>query len=129
MPRTLRGDPNKLELKRQLRVAMTTAERMLWSKLRAKQFLGLKFRRQHGIGPFVVDFFCPEKRLVVEVDGDVHDEINQIAHDRAREEYLRCLSLDVVRYQNNAVLNHLNSVLTHLANLVCDSETIVEKIR
>lgn len=129
MSRTLRGDQNKLEVKRQLRAEMTRAEWLLWSKLRAKQFLGLKFRRQHGIGPFVVDFFCPEKKLIIEVDGSVHDEINQIAHDQAREEYLRGLSLDVVRYQNSDILNDIDVVLTHLGGLLCDSETTSGKIR
>jgi len=118
MPRTLRGDPNKRELKRQLRAEMTPAERILWSELRAKQFLGLKFRRQHGIGPFVVDFFCPENRLVIEVDGDVHDESEQKIHDGERTKYLVELGLSVVRYRNEDILLNFDRVLLDLERLI-----------
>ena len=92
MTRALRGDRNKLEVKRRLRLEMTPAERVLWEKLRARQFLGLKFRRQHGIGRFVADFFCPSRKLVIEVDGEIHDDPNQAFHNIERTKYFEELS-------------------------------------
>lgn len=114
MTRTLRGDPDKLEIKRRLRVEMTPAERTLWSKLCRRQFLGLKFRKQHGIGPFVVDFFCPEKQLVIEVDGEVHDDEEQKLYDHARAAYLCELGLKIIRYRNAEILQNPDGVLRSL---------------
>ncbi len=88
MPNVKRGHPENLNLKRHLRSEMTNAETRLWSKLRAKQFQGLKFRRQHGIGPYIVDFYCPERSLVIEVDGDSHAAECQVIRDKRREAYL-----------------------------------------
>ena len=97
---------------------MTGAEARLWSKLRMKQFQELKFRRQHGIGPYIVDFYCPELSLVIEVDGDSHADANQIRKDRQRENYLRSLGLQVIRYQNNDVMKNLDGVLEDLSKRV-----------
>jgi very-short-patch-repair endonuclease len=74
MPRIKQGNPQNLSRKHSLRSEMTSAERRLWSRLRAKQFFGLKFRRQHGVGPYIVDFYCSERLTVIAVDGDVHGE-------------------------------------------------------
>ncbi len=93
---------------------MTSAEIRLWSRLRAKQLQGLKFRRQHGIGPYIVDFYCPEKSLVIEVDGDTHADENQVMKDRQRETYLQSLGLRVIRYMNDDVLNNIEGVLEDL---------------
>ena len=92
MARVKRGHAEHLDAKRQLRSGMTGAERRLWLRLRAKQFLALKFRRQHGIGPYIVDFYCPEKSLVIEVDGDTHAFENQVMKDRQRERPIFSLS-------------------------------------
>ena len=83
MPRIQQGNPQNLSRKRSLRSEMTRAERRLWSRLRAKQFFGLKFRRQHGVGPYIVDFYCSERLTVIEVDGDVHGEELQKRKRRA----------------------------------------------
>ena len=72
MPRATRGQGGHLDLKRRLRSNMTGPETRQWSRLRARQLQGLKFRRQHGIGPYIADFYCPEQFLVIEVDGDSH---------------------------------------------------------
>ena len=118
MARVLRGHPECLDLKRKLRSEMTGAEARLWSRLRMKQFQELKFRRQHGIGPYIVDFYCPERALVVEVDGDSHADANQIKKDRQRESYLRSLGLQVVRYQNDDIIKNLDGVLEDLSKRV-----------
>ena len=85
MPYAKRGTPDHLPLKRRLRSRMTPAEARLWSALRLRQVYGLKFRRQHGIGPYIVDCYCPERALVIEVDGDTHGEADQHGKDRARD--------------------------------------------
>ncbi len=111
---TKKGNPKLLPLKRRLRSNQTQAEQSLWLKLQRKQIQGLKFRRQHGIGPYIVDFFCPKKRLVLEVDGDTHATKAQHTKDHTREEYLKSLGLQVVRYTNNEVLSNLGGVLEDL---------------
>ena len=90
----------------------TPAEARLWSVLRCRQ-LGWKFRRQHVIVGYIVDFYCAELRLVVEVDGSVHNELR--ADDDAREADLRHAGAEVVRFCNRAVLDHLDEVLSVLA--------------
>ena len=114
MPRIQQGDPKNRKKRRLLRSQMTPAETRLWLRLRAKEFLGLKFRRQHGIGPYIVDFYCPERSIVIEVDGDVHASEGQRLKDRAREEALRNLGLQIFRYTNDEVLTNLEGVLENL---------------
>ncbi|HEX5036311.1 MAG TPA: endonuclease domain-containing protein [bacterium] len=116
MTHALRGDRNKLEVKRRLRANMTPAERALWDKLRAKQFMGLKFRRQHGIGRFVADFFCASQKLVIEVDGEIHEDPRQAFHDAERTKYFMELGLNVIRYSNEAILKDLEATLFQLAS-------------
>jgi very-short-patch-repair endonuclease len=111
MNRIKQGAKRNLGLKRRLRSEMTPAEKKLWLLLRGKQFEGLKFRRQHGIGPYIVDFYCPEKRLVIEVDGDVHAHEKQITIDKKREDYLKELGLLVIRYTNYVILTNLRGVM------------------
>ena len=102
---------------------MTPAEQLLWNKLRSKQCDSLKFRRQHAIGPFIVDFYCPEQLLVVEIDGDVHAEETKITKDRQRERYLRSLDLQVIRYTNHEVMSNLDGVLEHLLGVLSSDST------
>ena len=121
--RTQQGFQKALSLKRRLRTSMTPAEQFLWIKLRSKQCHAFKFRRQHAIGPFIVDFFCPEQLLVVEIDGDVHAEKTQRTKDLQREKYLRSLGLQVIRYTNHEVLNNLDGVLEHLLAVLSSDST------
>ncbi len=113
-PRIRQGQPNRLSLKRHFRANLTPAESRLWTKLRTKQFQDLKFCRQHGIGPYIVDFFCPQKSLVIEVDGDVHAEKSVQKKDKERERYFQSLGLRVIRYNNDDLLNNLDGVLEDL---------------
>ena len=114
MPRTKKGHKNKLHVKRQLRKGMTPAENILWTRLRAKNIRGLKFRRQHGIGPYITDFYCPEKKLVIEVDGDVHAFDEQKKKDSGREDYFESLGLEIIRYTNNDIMHNIEGVLEDL---------------
>jgi len=94
---------------RDLRREQTPMERRLWWHLQRKQLGGLRFRQQHSIGRFIVDFYCPAHRLVVEIDGDSHDE--QREYDEGRTAWLEAQGYEVIRVTNNEVRDHLDSVL------------------
>jgi very-short-patch-repair endonuclease len=93
----------RFALARRFRRASTPAERYVWSLLRNRGVLGLKFRRQYVLHGFVVEFFCAARRLVVELEGDVHDSRAQRAYDAARAAYLRAAGYRVVRIRNRDV--------------------------
>ena len=120
---TKKGNPKLLPLKRRLRSNQTRAEQLLWAKLRSNQIHGLKFRLQHGIESYIVDFFCPERNLAIEVDGDVHAGKQQQIKDAERERYLRSLGLGIVRYTNDEVLNNLDGVLEDFYSHVSEVST------
>ena len=113
-PRTQKGLHRRLSHKRCFRTNSTPAESRLWAKLRSKQIVGIKFRRQNGIDPYIVDFFCPERNLVIEVDGDVHPTRRAQEKDVEQEHYLQSLGLRVIRYTNDDVLNNFEGVLLDL---------------
>ena len=98
-----------VDFARGLRKAQTDAEASLWWRLRDRRMAGVKFRRQHAIGPYVVDFACPERMLVVELDGGQH--VEQARYDADRTAWLRSRGYDVLRYWNDDVLADLDSVL------------------
>ena len=123
MPRVVGGIPQHLKQKRRLRSEVTKAELLLWSKLRGCQFHSLKFRRQHGIGSYIVDFYCPDRLLVIEIDGDIHAQGNRKKMDCQREAYLTTLGLKAIRYPNDDVLNNLDGVLQDLENKIFSDST------
>ena len=102
---------------RQLRSNPTEAEKRLWSKLRLKQVGGHRFRRQVPVGPYIVDFICLSRRLIIEVDGGQHGE--NVAQDRARTAWLERQNFHVLRFWNNEVLGNIEGVyeiiVAHLA--------------
>ena len=93
---------------RELRHESTVPERILWGLLRNQRLAGKKFRRQQTIGPFIVDFYCDEMKLVIEVDGESHTGRQE--EDRQRQAFLECNGLSVVRFTNDQVLNELEGV-------------------
>jgi len=123
MPRAIRGQAGYLDLKRRLRSDMTGPETRLWSRLRDRQLQGLKFRRQHGIGPYIVDFYCPEQSLVIEVDGNNHAGADQMLNDQLRDKYLQSLGLRVIRYFNDDIVKNLDGVLEDLSEKVSSGST------
>ncbi len=94
---------------RELRRRQTEAERRLWSRLRGRQVMGAKFRRQHPLGPYIVDFCCPEARLVIEIDGGQHAQ--QTRADAFRTRTIEELGYEVIRFWNNEVLAETDAVL------------------
>lgn len=110
----VRGSTPELDAAARLhRRNMTPAERALWKELRGHQLHGLGFRRQHPLGSFIVDFYCPQFKLVIELDGDVH--ANQAEYDAARTEHLAAYGYRVIRFRNEAVLSDLSTVLEQIA--------------
>jgi very-short-patch-repair endonuclease len=105
---------NLKELSRQLRENMTDAERLLWSKIRGKQIKGYQFYRQKPVGDYIVDFYCPRAKLVVEVDGGQHftNEVNE--YDKVRDEYLSSLGLMVLRFTNADVMTHIDGIVERI---------------
>ena len=102
-----------LERARRLRQNMTETERRLWSRLRGGQLNGLKFRRQHPIPPYIVDFYCEASQLVIELDGSQHNEVA----DRARTRFLEQQGLVVLRYWDHEVLRQIDAVLEAIVNM------------
>ena len=103
--------PEMLRIAGDLRKSMTPAEKVLWERLRNKQVSGLRFRRQHPIKDFVVDFFCYDAVLVIEVDGAVHDETSQKERDEQRTIILKKLGLKEIRFANYEVIHHTDQVI------------------
>ncbi|MBO0950311.1 endonuclease domain-containing protein [Fibrella forsythiae] len=103
------------ELRRELRQRQTPAEVLLWNELRNRQLNGAKFRRQHSIGGYVVDFYCAESALVVELDGSIHDFPDAQAYDREREAVICDLGLSMMRFRNDDVERRLPYVLEKIA--------------
>lgn len=103
---------------RELRQKQTNAEQIVWELLRDRQFLGLKFRRQHQIGEYIADFYCHEKMIVVEIDGAVHEKEEVQKKDKKRDSYFQSLGLKVVRFPNEIVLNNPEKFLNDLSALI-----------
>ena len=105
---------------RKLRSGMTDAERLLWSRLRGKQILGVQFYRQKPIGLYIVDFHAPAAKLVVEVDGSQHFEETGQVSDRRRDAYLGSLGQRVLRFDNVQVLKETEAVLETIFGVVAE---------
>ncbi len=96
---------------RQLRIASTRSEDILWQRLRRKQLLGLKFRRQQVFGASVVDFYCHEKRLVIEIDGGIHLGADAIGRDKVRQEIIELYGVQFLRFTDAEVESDIEAVI------------------
>ncbi|HEY6950798.1 MAG TPA: DUF559 domain-containing protein [Bacteroidota bacterium] len=99
---------------RTLRKNMTVAERLLWSKIRRKQLKGLQFYRQKTVGNYIVDFYCPAAKIIIEVDGSQHFEEQGKKKDHIRDEYLSRLGFEVLRFPNWEVMNNLDEIVEEI---------------
>ena len=118
-PQRVRGLTSKVEeYLPELRGNLTPQERVLWDALRGRQLDDVKFRRQHPLGAFIFDFYAPELRLVVELDGDIHDDPVRRARDRSRDAHLIANGYSVVRVTNMEVVLDLEAVLERLSVLI-----------
>lgn len=100
-----------------LRNNLTSTEKMLWFHIRSNQ-LGVKFRRQHGIGLYIADFYCPVLNFVIEIDGDSHYDENGIQHDKARTQYFSNNRIEVIRFTNHQVRENLMVVLDRIDSYI-----------
>lgn len=115
--------PTLLVLVRQLRREHTTAEGLFWALLRNRQVMGLKFRRQHPIAPYVLDFYCAEAHLGIELDGGQHNVIEVLERDQERTTYLEARGIKVIRFWNHEVLQETELVLQKLCNILTQTLT------
>jgi very-short-patch-repair endonuclease len=106
---------------KELRKSETKAEKLLWARLSKKQLLGLHFRRQHPINCFIADFYCPKIKLVIEVDGDMHELLENKEYDIERTELLNEFGVKVIRFTNNEIINSLVDVVNKIEQLATES--------
>ncbi|OFY83438.1 MAG: hypothetical protein A3F72_20560 [Bacteroidetes bacterium RIFCSPLOWO2_12_FULL_35_15] len=103
-----------LEIRRKLRQKSTPAEDCLWQQLRNGKTNDLKCKRQHSIGNYIVDFYCASKRLIIEVDGGIHNTLSQSEKDKLRDENLIDMGFKVMRFKNEEVLFSIDDVLKEI---------------
>jgi very-short-patch-repair endonuclease len=100
---------------KELRKSMTEAEEMLWKQIRNNKLKGLKFRRQHPLDIFIADFYCHERKLILELDGGIHDTPEQMEYDEGRTAELEEKGFKILRFKNDEVLNDINQVLEKIS--------------
>ncbi|MDA1168987.1 MAG: endonuclease domain-containing protein [bacterium] len=103
-------------IRRNLRKIVPEPEQRLWYFLRNKRLLGYKFRRQQSFGRYVVDFYCAELHLAIEIDGDSHYTTDAESYDRERTKYLNVCGIQVLRYTNTEVMKNINGVVEDIAS-------------
>lgn len=102
-------------VRRGLRKKLTEPEQRLWYHLRARNLNNIKFRRQYSIGRYIVDFFAPDSRVVIEIDGDSHYQEDAIEYDKIRMEYFESCGITVIRFTNKDVMENLEEVLNKIS--------------
>ncbi len=105
-------------MRKLLRKRATPAEALLWDKLRGRRLDGLKFRRQHSIGKYIVDFYCPKKKLVVELDGKIHESLAAMKYDFKRQNEIELEGIKVIRFTNQQIFDHTKMVLEEISSVV-----------
>jgi len=102
------------ELRKELRKNLTPAEIKLWKHLQNSQFEGRKFRRQHSIGNYIADFYCPKEKIVVELIGSIHFNANNEQNDINRENYLKTLGIKILRFENDDIFKKTEIALVNI---------------
>lgn len=116
------ASPNTFDKARLLRNNMTEAEKILWEKLKDRNVFKARFRRQHPIGIFIVDFYCHENKLAVEIDGEIHLKNEVIEYDDGRSHDIEKFGVKILRFTNNEVFTDLNKVIEDILKCVEDIE-------
>ena len=111
--------PDKKTLRQKLRHSATPAEKVLWRSLK-RSALGVKFRRQHGVGPYVLDFYCPERKMAIEIQGGVHDDVLRSGYDAERQAYLESQGIPVLYSENRTLLELPNCVVELIRSAVVE---------
>ncbi|WP_246615764.1 endonuclease domain-containing protein [Aquimarina litoralis] len=107
--------------RKNLRNNGTSAEAFLWKYLQKSQIQGRKFRRQHSIGNYIVDFYCPKEKMIIELDGEIHNQAKKQEYDQKRTKYLEGLGFAVIRFENKMVFESLPSVLKEIEDNFADN--------
>jgi very-short-patch-repair endonuclease len=102
---------NEKQKRRELRGSMPDAEVILWSRLKGRQLLGCKFRRQYSVGAFVIDFFSVEVKLAIELDGDSHFQPSAPEYDQKRQQFIASFGIRIMRILNTEIYENLDGVL------------------
>jgi very-short-patch-repair endonuclease len=102
----------------ELRKNMTDAERLLWSRLRRKQLNNFQFYRQRIIGDYIVDFYCPRSKLIIEVDGGQHYQDEGDRRDKVRDDYMKNLGMRIIRISDREVLQNLHGVVERIYEIL-----------
>jgi very-short-patch-repair endonuclease len=113
---TWAAKPGIFENAKELRKSMTEAEEILWKHLRGNKLDGLKFRRQHPLDIFIADFYCHQRKLIIELDGGVHDTLDQKEYDEGRTFELERKGFKILRFRNEEVINDIENVLHKILN-------------
>jgi very-short-patch-repair endonuclease len=116
---------NKAEVKirrQNLRNDMSGAEILMWARLRRKQ-MNVRFRRQYSVGPYIVDFYCPEFKLALEIDGDTHLGHEAENYDVQRQTYIEALGIQFLRFTNDEVVNKIEEVIKTLSKRITELKT------
>ncbi|SOE21253.1 Very-short-patch-repair endonuclease [Spirosomataceae bacterium TFI 002] len=108
--------PELKKFRKNLRNYSTSAEAFLWTSLKSSQLDGRKFRRQHSVGNYILDFYCPKERLCIELDGAGHFTTEGIEYDKQRTNYINSLNIKVIRFENKEVFENLENVLAEIMN-------------
>ena len=111
--------PDKKTLRQKLRHTATPAEKVLWRSLK-RSALGVKFRRQHGVGPYVLDFYCPEHKLAIEIQGGVHDDVLRGGDNAERQAYWESHGVQVLYFENRAQLELPDHVVEWIRTAVLE---------
>ncbi len=112
------NQPYNKEYPRLLRHDMTPSEWMLWKHISDKQLDGWRFRRQHGFGPYVLDFYCPVLKLCIEVDGEIHQRTDVVEKDKERTSFLESNGKKVIRFTNDEIENDISDVLERIRRFI-----------
>ncbi|MCE5347171.1 MAG: endonuclease domain-containing protein [Bacteroidales bacterium] len=106
--------PDIFKKAKELRKEETEAEKILWTRLNKNQMMGLQFRRQHPINKFIADFYCAKIKLIIEVDGSIHEIPENQAYDIGRSEILNDFGITVIRFSNEQVINEIESTIKEI---------------
>lgn len=109
------------ENRRQLKKQMTEAEQLLWKHIR-NDSLGVRFRRQYGIGNYITDFYSPSLKLVIELDGSQHFTPEALEYDKIREEFMKSFGIKTLRFNNNDVMSNIEGVLEVLRKEIINED-------
>ena len=112
------SDQTTINLAKELRRNMTPYEKILWQRLRTKKLAGFRFRRQHPIKFYIADFYCHSARLVIEVDGPIHNRIDRREHDQQRDGVIEDFGIMIIRFSNDEIRYHLKQVLKKIEEVL-----------